>query len=70
MTSERRRKPSPSLGIPFEEALARFVQTDPKDLADTYERIKREEEETNRYVEERERSIRSGARRTNKRFRL
>lgn len=32
MTNERKRKPPPSLDVPFGEALARFARTDPAEL--------------------------------------
>jgi hypothetical protein len=70
MNENRKRKPPPTLSIPFEEALARFVQTDPKEIADTYDQVRRDEEELDKHVAERERSIRAGARRAPKRFRL
>ena len=58
------------LEMPFQEALSRFIQTDPKELVDLAEKIKRQDGEIERYVDDRQRSIRSGARRTGKRFRI
>ena len=54
----------------FDEALARFIQTDKKELADVSDQITEEDEGVKAYVEERRESIRRGARRTNHRFRL
>lgn len=70
--TDRKKKtgPPPFPDIPFEEALARLIQTDPNELADSYEEIRRKEVEVERYVHEREQSIRRGARRASKRFRL
>lgn len=64
------RKKKPSLDMPFEEALARFISTDPKELEDEIAKVKADAEETERYVEERRQSIKRGARRAPKRFRL
>lgn len=68
--SERKKKPSALSDLAFDEALARLIQTDPKELADTLDKIKREDREVKEYVEERRQSIRRGARRAKKRFRL
>jgi hypothetical protein len=62
--------PPPFPDIPFEEALARLIQTDPKELADSAQEARKKEEEVERYAAEREASIRKGARRAGKRFRL
>jgi hypothetical protein len=59
-----------SLGVSFDEALRRYAQTDPKELADMIEQAKRKGEKVERFIEERESSIRRGARRAAKRFRL
>jgi hypothetical protein len=68
--SERKRKPRLS-DMSFDEALARFIQTDPKEVADEIDKIKRRDREVEEYVEERRRSVRHGARRgPKKRFRL
>lgn len=64
MTKERKRKPPASLDMPFEEAVARFMQTDPAEIADAHERLRQAQEDTKKYVEERKRSIRRGARRS------
>ena len=68
--TKRKKKPPATLNMSFDEALVRFVQTDPKELADLHDKVQREGEETERYVNDRERSIRRGARRATKRFRL
>jgi hypothetical protein len=68
MTERKRKRPS---DMPFDEALARLIQTESKDVADEIEEIKRHDREVEEYVEERRRSIRQGARRgPKKRFRL
>ena len=58
------------LDMSFEEALRRYVQTDPKELADMIEEAKRAGENVEKFIEERIGSIRRGARRAPKRFRL
>ena len=70
MTDRKKREPPLTLSLGFEEALARLAQTDPKDIAAAYEQLQRDDKDVDRYVEERERSIRNGARRAGKRFRL
>lgn len=56
------------LDMPFEEALRRFVQTDPEEVKTEREKIVEKEKEVEQYVREREQSIRNGARRAGKRF--
>src|SRR5580704_13022180 len=70
--SERARKSRPPAlaDMAFDEALARFIQTDPREVADEIDEIKRRDREVTEYVDERRRSIRQGARRAKKRFRL
>jgi hypothetical protein len=71
--SQKPRKKSDSLlrlDMSFDEALKRVAQTDPKELADAFAETERENEEAKKYVEERRESIRKGARRAPKRFRL
>ena len=62
--------PPPFPDMPFEEALARLLQTDPAELADSVKETREKEKEVERYIEERRDSIRRGARRAPKRFRL
>ena len=69
MTSAPKKKRK-LFGMAFDEALARLLQTDKKELEDTVDQVRREEAEAERYVEERRESIRKGARRAPKRFRL
>jgi len=69
MTSVPKKKRN-LFGMAFDEALARFLQTDKKELEDAVDQARREEAEAERYVEERRESIRKGARRAPKRFRL
>lgn len=54
----------------FDETLARLIQTDPTEVADTADKVKREDEEVSKYVRERRESIARGARRTNHRIRI
>jgi hypothetical protein len=54
----------------FDKALRRLAQTDPKELKDAFAEAQRESDEVKRYVEERKESIRKGASRAAKRFRL
>ena len=65
----KRKKGVPDFpAIPFDEAIARLLQTDPKEIADLAEEVKRKDEKVSCYVEERRQSIRKGARRSKKRF--
>jgi hypothetical protein len=66
----KRDKEPTDLEMDFGEALRRFIQTDPKELADLAEEAQRKGENVERYVQERIDSIRRGARRAPKRFRL
>ena len=59
-----------SLDMSLDEALARYLQTDLKEIEDEFEKTKREEEETKQYVEKCRESIRKGARQAPKRFSL
>jgi hypothetical protein len=71
MSERERRRKAPTLSdMSFDQALARFIQTDPREVADEIDEIKRRDREVMDYVEERRRSIRQGARRAKKRFRL
>src|SRR5438128_2264906 len=70
MKARKPRKPPLALEMDFEEALARLIQTDPKELTELIEEARREGKEVEEYVRERTRSIRRGARRATKRFRL
>jgi hypothetical protein len=56
--------------IGFDEALARFIQTDPAEAEAAAESVRREDEEVRKYVKERSDSIERGARRSRARFRL
>ena len=58
------------LDMSFDEALRRYGQTDPKELADMIEEANRAGEDAEKFIEERIESIRRGARRAPKRFRL
>lgn len=71
MTVAKHRKPNADISdLSFDEALARLIRTDNKELADAKDRIDSEDEGVRQYVEERRESIRSGARRSRDRFRL
>jgi hypothetical protein len=54
----------------LDEALARLLQTDKKELEDAFDQACHDEVEAKRYAEERRESIRKGARRAPKKFRL
>ena len=54
----------------FDEALARLIQTDPKEIEDAADSVKRDDKEVREYVQERRESIAKGARRTSHRFRI
>lgn len=70
MTDKKKREPPLALSMGFEEALARFAKTDPKEIADAHERVRSAQGEVEKNVAERRDSIRSGARRTKHRFRI
>ena len=70
MTEDRKRKPPAVLDMPFSEAVARFLSTNPEEVEDAHARVRREQEDVKKRVEETRESIRSGARRTGHRFRL
>ncbi len=69
MTS-RKDRPDILIGMSFDEALKRLAQTNPKEIQESIAQTIHDEEEAKRYVEERRESIRKGARRAPKRFRL
>jgi hypothetical protein len=67
----KKRKPNALLhDLGLDEALARFIQTDKREVEDVIDRVIREEQAVSDYVEERRDSIRKGARRTGTRFRI
>lgn len=70
MSDDKKSKALPFLGMKLDEALARLIRTDPNEIIDSQEAVKRDEEEVDQYVAERERSIGRGVRRAGKRFRL
>ncbi len=49
----KQKKPIPRLRMPLEEALAPFIKTDPKELSDALDEVKRSEREVDAYVDER-----------------
>jgi hypothetical protein len=68
-----RKKPPAPLPFPdmsFEEVLARLLQTDPAELADSVKEMREKEKEVERFIREVDDDIRRGARRARKRFRL
>ena len=73
MTERKKPRKEPDMDLTdmgFDEALARFIQTDPEEAKDAAKSVDRDDEKVRKYVEERRASIRSGARRSGKRFRL
>jgi hypothetical protein len=61
--------PKPLEELSFGEALARLIQTDPRELQQAYEQARKAEAEAQRFIEERKASIGRGARRSTGRFR-
>jgi hypothetical protein len=70
MSPGRKNKSGGLIGMAFDEALARLLQTDKKELEDAFEKARQDEAEAKRYAQERQESIRKGGRRAPKRFRL
>lgn len=71
MTDKKKRKSDMDLSkMGFDEAIARFIQTDKVELEDSMTRVEQEDEKVSKYVGKRRKSIGKGARRTNHRFRL
>jgi len=68
--TERKKDAGSTFDMPFSEALERLIQTNPAELRDHLEKIRKEREDVDKYVKEREESIRKGARRAPKKFRL
>ncbi len=68
--TDPKEQPQISPDIPFDEAITRFIQTDPKELADAHRRLRDRQEEINRGAKEVEAEIRGGIRPPGKRFRL
>jgi hypothetical protein len=54
----------------FKDALLRLIGVVPKELDDVSDSVDQDEDRARRYVEERRESIRRGARRSGKHFRL
>jgi hypothetical protein len=57
-------------GMPFDEAIARLLQTNPKEVADEIAQVKARQEEVRTNVKEAERYIDTSGRPRGKRFRL
>lgn len=71
MTKTRKDQPGVSIGMMLDEALQkRLLQTKFNGLQDSITQTVHDEEGAREYVEERKDSIRKGARRAPKRFRL
>ena len=68
--SDKEKPPHPMADWPFDEAMARLLQTDPKEIADAHQRVREGQEQVTKYAEERRDSIRSGVRRAPNRFRI
>lgn len=64
-----KRKKSPYADMDFEEALKRLAQTDPDEIKDEIEQVRKRQEEIREYIKERGESIQRGARRARVRFR-
>lgn len=69
MTTKKGKEPS-LLGMAFDEALARLTRVTPRDLEASFEEARKDDEEAQKYAEERRTSIRKGARRTGSRYRF
>lgn len=63
-------RPPPFPDMPFGEALARLLQTDPEELAQAVDETRKKEEEVDRWIREQEEVIRRGGRRSKARFSL
>lgn len=70
MTGRKKREPPVVLDMPFEEAMARFVQTDPREIADAYQLVKTRQEEIIKNVEAQRRLIQNAGRPSGKRIRI
>jgi hypothetical protein len=67
----KRKKGVPDFpAIPFDEAIARLLQTDPKEIADAFERNKERSDEIERSVKERRERLREATRGPRKKFSL
>jgi hypothetical protein len=68
--NDRKKKGSEAaeLDMSLNDALARFIQTDPKELADAFERNKQSIEEIQRSADERRQRLRAATRGPTKRF--
>lgn len=56
--------------IPFDEALARLIQTDPKEIVDAIEQTRQRTDDIKRSAEERRRRLREAIAGPKKQFRL
>jgi hypothetical protein len=70
MTKRKEKTPSPKYDMNLNEALARFIQTDPKELADAFERNARRAKEIKRSAEERYERLRAATKGPEKKFGL
>lgn len=70
MADDPKRYAPPDAEQPTENAVARFLRTDPAQFASAHDRVRAGQSEVDRQVDERRDSIRRGARRSPARFRL
>ena len=68
--TKKRKELEKRIGLAFEEALARFIQTNPKEVADQFIEVKARQEEVRKNAEERKAFIERAGRPGGKRFRL
>jgi hypothetical protein len=68
--TQRKRKLPTTLDMTRDEAVARFIQTDKKELGDSFPEMSHQDQEVEKYFEERRESIKRGATRARNRFRL
>jgi hypothetical protein len=67
----KRKKETPDFpAMPFDEALARLLQTDPKEIADAFEQNKERSDDIKRSVDGRRQRLRSATRGPKKKFSL
>jgi hypothetical protein len=66
----RKKQTSAEAKVPSDEAPLHPAQIDQTELTDFHQELERKEAEVDRYVDDRKRSIRGGARRTGKQFRI
>ena len=71
MTDKKKREPPLKLDMAFEEALARFSRTDPKEIADAFvAEIMQKRQDAEKRINEVTKELEDGARPKKGRFRL